>query len=129
MKFMPIDQDDDDDDGNLDFDSMAAKIAADGGCVVVPDNVKPKMLSKTKRPGDADNSATPAADASAAAKEKEEEPVEYDEHGKVASILAHEKMFFLCSLLAVSTRCACILRCDRMHALPCVCRCDSSSCD
>jgi len=32
MKFMPIDQDDNDDDGpEMDWDSMAAKIAADGG--------------------------------------------------------------------------------------------------
>ena len=118
MKFMPIDQDDDDDgDGNLDFDSMAAKIAADGGCVVVPDNIKQKMLTKTKRPGDGDDTATPAGDkatpagdASAAAKEKEEEPVEYDEHGKVASILARDALerSFLCSLLSVSALRACI---------------------
>ena len=131
MKFMPIDQDDDDDgDGNLDFDSMAAKIAADGGCVVVPDNLKQKTLSKTKRPGDADdqaapagNKATPAGDASVAAKE-EEEPVEYDEHGKVALILARAKRFVcvcvcvcVCALLSVFALCAC-----NLCRVSCVCR-------
>ena len=64
MKFQPIDQGDDDDeaDADLDWDAMAAKIAADGGSVVLPDDIKQKMLKRSKRQGDGDDKTAPAGD-------------------------------------------------------------------
>jgi hypothetical protein len=95
MKFQPIDQGDDDDeaDADLDYDAMAAKIAADGGSVVLPDDIKQKMLKRSKRQGDGDDKTAPAGDTPSVAnkkvevaKEKVEEPIDYDEHGKVLNL-------------------------------------------
>jgi hypothetical protein len=119
MKFQPIDQGDDDDeaDADLDWDAMAAKIAADGGSVVLPDDIKQKMLKKSKRQGDGDDKTAPAGDASAAAqekaevaKEKGEEPIEYDDHGKVNC---------LGRALSSSMHTTCMHLCVHVHARAC----------
>jgi hypothetical protein len=153
MKFQPIDQGDDDDeaDADLDWDAMAAKIAADGGSVVLPDDIKQKMLKKSKRQGDGDDKTAPAGDASAAAqekaevaKEKGEEPIEYDEHGKVnclqapllffsplslAFVLSYLPLLCLSSVRAhqstpvhshhpcIQHACTCVCMCTRVHVL------------
>ena len=89
LKYQPIDQDGDDDDAPVkDWDAMAAKVAEDGGSIVLPDELKKKLLKKSGNQGavgpSAENGqgAAPTAGAQAKDKPAEEEPVEYDEHGK-----------------------------------------------
>ena len=75
-----------------DWDAMAAKIAEEGGSIVLPDELKNKLAKKAAldRPNEAGaNAGKDTSRAKEMAKEgatqgqKEESPVEYDADGKV----------------------------------------------